>query len=107
VLALLEEGHSVVIVDDLSNSFPRVFEHMKKLAGDKKDKMKFEQVGLTTGPLNICLASIGRSMQAIARSGAAYAETAAALATTLPRAPRGAQELNLPRAVPHIVLHDP
>ncbi|KIZ06056.1 UDP-glucose 4-epimerase [Monoraphidium neglectum] len=43
VLALLEEGHSVVIVDDLSNSFPRVFEHMKKLAGDKKDKMKFEQ----------------------------------------------------------------
>ncbi|KAI8468516.1 MAG: UDP-glucose 4-epimerase [Monoraphidium minutum] len=43
VLALLDEGHSVVIVDDLSNSFPRVFEHLKKLAGDKAPKMKFEQ----------------------------------------------------------------
>jgi UDP-glucose 4-epimerase len=41
VLVLLEHGHSVVLIDNLSNSFPRVLEHMKKLAGDKADKMKF------------------------------------------------------------------
>jgi UDP-glucose 4-epimerase len=42
-LALLEHGHTAVIVDDLSNSFPRVFTHMQKLAGDKAGKMKFIQ----------------------------------------------------------------
>jgi UDP-glucose 4-epimerase len=42
---LLEHGHSVVLIDNLSNSFERVFQHMKKLAGDKADKMKFVQVG--------------------------------------------------------------
>jgi hypothetical protein len=40
-LTLLEQGYSAVIVDDLSNSFPRAYEHMKKLAGDKAGKMKF------------------------------------------------------------------
>jgi hypothetical protein len=44
VLALLEQGHSVVIVDDLSNSFPRVFSHMQKLAGPRASKMKFVEV---------------------------------------------------------------
>ncbi|WIA14271.1 hypothetical protein OEZ85_002805 [Tetradesmus obliquus] len=42
-LVLLEHGHSVVILDNLSNAFERVFTHMKKLAGDKADKMKFVQ----------------------------------------------------------------
>ncbi|GBF95426.1 UDP-galactose 4-epimerase [Raphidocelis subcapitata] len=40
-LALLEAGHSAVIVDDLSNSFPRVFGHLQKLAGPRAGKMKF------------------------------------------------------------------
>jgi hypothetical protein len=44
-LVLLQHGHSVVMLDNLSNSFERVFEHMKKIAGDKADKMKFVQVG--------------------------------------------------------------
>jgi UDP-glucose 4-epimerase len=44
-LVLLEHGHSVVMLDNLSNSFERVFEHMKKIAGDKADDMKFVQVG--------------------------------------------------------------
>jgi UDP-glucose 4-epimerase len=44
VLVLLEHGHSVVLIDNLSNSFLRVFDHMKKLAGEKADKMKFVQV---------------------------------------------------------------
>lgn len=43
-LVLLEHGHSVVLIDNLNNSFERVFEHMKKLAGDKADKMKFIKV---------------------------------------------------------------
>lgn len=43
VLALLEDGHTAVIVDDLSNSFPRVFDHVKRLAGDKAGKIKFVQ----------------------------------------------------------------
>jgi hypothetical protein len=30
--------------DNYSNSFPRVFEHMKKLAGDKADRMTFVKV---------------------------------------------------------------
>lgn len=41
VLTLLEHGHTVVIIDDLSNSFPRVFDHMKRIAGDKADRMRF------------------------------------------------------------------
>lgn len=41
VLSLLNNGHTAVIVDDLSNSFPRVFEHMQRLAGAKAPKMKF------------------------------------------------------------------
>jgi hypothetical protein len=32
------------MLDNLSNSFERVFEHMKKIAGDKADRMKFVQV---------------------------------------------------------------
>lgn len=47
VLVLLEHGHSVVLIDNLSNSFPRVFDHMKKLAGDMADKMKYIKVQST------------------------------------------------------------
>jgi nucleoside-diphosphate-sugar epimerase len=45
VLVLLEAGHTVTIIDNLSNSYTRVFEHMKKLAGDKAGNMKFVKVG--------------------------------------------------------------
>ncbi|KAG2500424.1 hypothetical protein HYH03_001993 [Edaphochlamys debaryana] len=41
VLVLLDHGATVTLIDNLSNSFPRVWEHMKKLAGDKADKMKY------------------------------------------------------------------
>ncbi len=44
VLVLLEHGYTVVLADNLSNSFPTVFEHMKRLAGDKADKMKYVKV---------------------------------------------------------------
>lgn len=41
MLVLLEAGHKVTLIDNYSNSFPRVFDHMTKLAGDKASKMKF------------------------------------------------------------------
>lgn len=44
VLVLLEHGATVTLIDNLSNSFPRVFDHMNKLAGDKASKMKYVQV---------------------------------------------------------------
>lgn len=43
VLVLLEHGASVFLIDNLSNSFLRVLDHMKKLAGDKADRMKFAE----------------------------------------------------------------
>lgn len=43
VLVLLEHGAKVTLIDNLSNSFMRVFDHMKKLAGPKADQMKFVQ----------------------------------------------------------------
>jgi nucleoside-diphosphate-sugar epimerase len=44
VLALLERGHTVTMIDNLFNSFPRVFDHMRRLAGDKADAMQFIEV---------------------------------------------------------------
>lgn len=44
MLVLLEHGATVHLIDNMANSFERVFEHMKKLAGDKADKMKFTKV---------------------------------------------------------------
>ena len=44
MLVLLEHGAKVHFIDNLSNSFPRVYEHMKKLAGDKADMMKYTEV---------------------------------------------------------------
>lgn len=45
VLVLLDYGCKVTLIDNYSNSFPRVFDHMKKLAGDKADRMTFVKVG--------------------------------------------------------------
>lgn len=44
MLVLLEHGVRVTLIDNLSNSYIRVYEHMKKLAGDKADKMNFVNV---------------------------------------------------------------
>lgn len=44
VLALLEHGYSVTIIDNLDNSFLEAFKRMQELAGDKADKLKFVQV---------------------------------------------------------------
>jgi hypothetical protein len=43
-MVLLEAGARVTIVDNLSNSFMRVLDHMKKLAGDKSALLAFTQV---------------------------------------------------------------
>lgn len=45
MLQLLENGYDVVIMDNLRNSFPKAFEHMQRIAGDKADRMKFVKVG--------------------------------------------------------------
>lgn len=44
VLVLLEHGHSVTMIDNMSNSFSKVFSHMKKLAGNKASSMSFVEV---------------------------------------------------------------
>lgn len=41
---LLENGYKVVIMDNLRNSFIQAYEHMKRIAGDKADNMKFVKV---------------------------------------------------------------
>jgi hypothetical protein len=41
---LLDHGCTVTLIDNLSNSFSRVWDHMTKLAGDKADKMKYVKV---------------------------------------------------------------
>lgn len=45
MLALLDAGHTVAIVDNLSNSFLRVLDHVKRIAGPEKSaKISFAQV---------------------------------------------------------------
>lgn len=44
VLALLEHGYKVTIIDNLDNSFEEAFIRMKELAGDKAENMKFIKV---------------------------------------------------------------
>ena len=46
VLVLLEHGYRVTMIDNLSNSFLRVYEHMKRLAGPKAGQMAFVQADL-------------------------------------------------------------
>jgi len=48
-LVLLEQDCKVTLIDNYSNSNPRVFEHMKKLAGDKADRMKFVECDIRDG----------------------------------------------------------
>jgi hypothetical protein len=45
VLALLEHGHSVTMIDNLSNSHAAAFDHMRRLAGARAGAMKFLEVG--------------------------------------------------------------
>lgn len=52
VLQLLNNGYSVVIMDNLRNSFPKAFDHMKRIAGDQADKMKFVKVSCMRGGLH-------------------------------------------------------
>ncbi|GMH44154.1 hypothetical protein BSKO_12088 [Bryopsis sp. KO-2023] len=46
VLALLNAGCKVTIVDNLHNSSPKAFDRMKELAGSKASWMRFEKVDL-------------------------------------------------------------
>lgn len=46
VLALLQHGCHVTMIDNLSNSFIRVFKHMKLLAGTDAPKMKFVELDI-------------------------------------------------------------
>lgn len=39
VLELLKEGYRATIIDNFDNAFEACYERMKKLAGDKADKM--------------------------------------------------------------------
>jgi hypothetical protein len=44
VLALLEHGHTAVLVDNLSNSFVRALDHVRRLAGHRAGGVKFVEV---------------------------------------------------------------
>jgi len=67
VIALLEAGSSVTIVDNLSNSFLRVLDHVKKLAGDKASKIAFEQVSRQGGCPSLAAAALCALSSAIVR----------------------------------------
>lgn len=43
-LVLAEQGYEVTMLDNLSNSFLKVLDAIKKLAGDKADQLHFAQV---------------------------------------------------------------
>ena len=44
---LLENGYQVVVVDDLSNSNPKVFDRMRQIVGDKAfERLSFHQVNI-------------------------------------------------------------
>lgn len=49
-LLLLEHGHDVTIIDNLSNSFIRVLDHIKKLAGEAAARLKFVEVCASRRP---------------------------------------------------------
>ena len=65
---LLEYGCKVTLIDNMSNSFPRVFDHMKKLAGDKADLMKFVKVRLIRFHRSITRDAAQSSCQCATRS---------------------------------------
>jgi len=66
---LLENGYKVVIMDNLRNSFIQAYEHMKRIAGDKADNMKFVKVkrcgDFATAFSSSCAAPIRRVLSAI------------------------------------------
>ncbi|KAI8468051.1 MAG: UDP-glucose 4-epimerase [Monoraphidium minutum] len=45
-LVLLEHGHSVVLLDNLSNAFPRVLEHVLRLAGARAGAVAFVEADM-------------------------------------------------------------
>lgn len=49
MLALLEHGYLVTIIDNLDNSFEEAIIRMRELAKDKAENMKFVKVGGTGG----------------------------------------------------------
>lgn len=46
VLVLLDHGCKVTVIDNLSNAFPRVLDHIKRLAGDKAELITYAQVDI-------------------------------------------------------------
>ena len=44
MLALLENGYRVTIIDNFDNAFQECFTRMQRLAGDKADKLKLIKV---------------------------------------------------------------
>jgi hypothetical protein len=54
VLVLLGHGAKVHLIDNMSNSFPRVWEHMKKLAGDLAGQMVFTEVTRSAADMGAC-----------------------------------------------------
>jgi UDP-glucose 4-epimerase len=64
VLQLLDNGYSVVIMDNLRNSFPKAFDHMKQIAGDKADKMKFVKVSTQNLQGYTAVAAVARTAPA-------------------------------------------
>jgi hypothetical protein len=49
-IALLEANYSVTIVDNLSNSFASVIDHIKRVAGDKSFNVSFINVSQMRRP---------------------------------------------------------
>ncbi len=63
-LVLLEAGAKVTILDNLSNSFLRVLDHLKKLAGDKAVHVKFVQVRVGHLPFRPAACLVGPVLHA-------------------------------------------
>jgi hypothetical protein len=48
VLELLKSGYRATVIDNFDNAFEACYERMKKLAGDKADKIKLIKVDVAT-----------------------------------------------------------
>ena len=94
MLALLDHGAKVHLIDNLSNSFVRVFDHMKRLAGDKASQMTFTQVCRLPPTL---LLGDGRHADAVAAAKACRLPRP----TVIPPAARTPLRLLLLPAPPH------
>lgn len=49
MLSLLEHDYTVVVMDNLDNSFQKAYDRMVELAGDRASNMRFIKVG--SGPI--------------------------------------------------------